>query len=56
MKMDEISKSLGIDIPKGANEIVDTVGANIVKQFGEEKLREIAKLNFKNVEKIRELL
>jgi ribonuclease HIII len=56
MKMDEISKSLGMDIPKGANDGVDEVGARIVKQFGEEKLREIAKLNFKNVDKIKELL
>ncbi|MCI8575391.1 MAG: ribonuclease HIII [Bacilli bacterium] len=56
MKMDEMSKSLGIEIPKGANEIVDQVGATIVKKFGEEKLREIAKLNFKNVEKIHELI
>lgn len=56
MKMDEISKDLGIDLPKGANEIVDQVGKEIVEKFGESKLREIAKLNFKNVEKIKELL
>lgn len=56
MKMDEMSKSLGVSVPKGANEIVDSVGKEIVQKFGEEKLREIAKLNFKNVEKIKELL
>ena len=54
--MDELNQKLGIEIPKGANEIVDQVGAEIVKKFGEKKLEEIAKLNFKNVEKIKELL
>lgn len=56
MKMDEMSKSLGIDIPKGANDIVDKVGAEIVTNFGIEKLNEIAKLNFKNTDKIKEAL
>lgn len=56
MKMDEMSKELGIEIPKGASEKVDEIGAKIVKQFGEEKLYEIAKLNFKNVDKIKESL
>ncbi len=54
MKMDEMSKELGIEIPKGANDIVDQVGIQIVKKFGDNKLREIAKLNFKNIEKIKE--
>lgn len=56
MKMDEISKSLGINIPKGANDIVDKVGAEIVTKHGIEKLNEIAKLNFKNTDKIKEAL
>lgn len=56
MKMDEISKDLGMALPKGANEIVDVVGKEIIQKFGEYKLREIAKLNFKNVEKIKDLL
>ena len=30
MKMDELTKELGIDIPKGANAIVDQVGKEIV--------------------------
>lgn len=55
MKMDELSKSVGMELPKGANESVDIIGKEIVEIFGEEKLREIAKLNFKNVEKIHEL-
>ncbi len=56
IKMDELTKKLGIDIPKGANAIVDQVGKEIVSNFGWEKLEEIAKLNFKNTDKIKEAL
>lgn len=56
MKMDELSKELGIEIPKGANAIVDEVGKEIATKYGFNKLNEIAKLNFKNTEKIKEAL
>ena len=56
LKMDELSKSLGIPVPKGANDIVDQVGVQIVEQYGFDKLNEIAKLNFKNTDKIKEAL
>ncbi len=55
-KMDELSNELGIEIPKGANEVVDEVGKKIVSQYGFDKLNEIAKLNFKNTAKIKEIL
>ncbi len=55
-KIDELSNSLNLDIPKGANEIVDQVGKEIVEKYGFEKLNEIAKLNFKNTDKIKELM
>lgn len=51
-EMDKMSKSLGIDIPKGASDLVDNVGREIVRKFGSDKLKEIAKMNFKNTEKI----
>ncbi len=54
-EMDNISKELGIEIPKGASTKVDEVGKEIVKKFGEIKLNEIAKLNFKNTDKIKNL-
>ena len=50
--MDKISKDLGMVLPKGAGDIVNTVGMDIVKKYGKNKLPEIAKMNFKNVEKI----
>lgn len=56
MKMEELSKELGITIPKGANDIVDKVGVEIVNKYGLEKLNEVAKLNFKNTDKIKEAL
>lgn len=51
-EMDKLSASLGISLPKGANPIVDEVGKKIVQKYGIEKLNSIAKLNFKNTEKI----
>ena len=51
-EMDKISQSVGMDLPKGASDLVDSVGKEIVKKFGNEKLKEISKMNFKNTEKI----
>lgn len=51
-EMDKISKSVGVELPKGASDLVDSVGKEIVNKFGNEKLKEIAKMNFKNTEKI----
>lgn len=52
-KMEEYSKiyKLG-EIPKGASQLVDIFGQLFVKTYGYDKLFEIAKMNFKNVEKI----
>jgi len=52
-KMDEISREIGIEIPKGAGEAVDKVAQEITDKYGFEKLTTIAKLNFKNTEKIK---
>lgn len=51
-EMDKISANIKKVLPKGASDIVDKVGKEIVKEFGQDKLREIAKLNFKNTERI----
>ena len=51
-EMDKISNDVGKVLPKGANDLVDITGKEIVKVFGEEKLKEIAKLNFKNADRI----
>ena len=51
-EFDKISKSIGIELPKGASNLVDNIGKNIVNKYGIDKLKEIAKLNFKNTDKI----
>ena len=52
-EFNKLSKSLDINLPKGAGDIVDTIGKQIVEKYGFDKLNEIAKLNFKNTEKIK---
>ncbi len=52
-EMKKLSENLKLDIPKGAGSIVDEIGIKIVKEYGFEKLKDIAKLNFKNTEKIK---
>lgn len=54
--MDDLGKDVGLDLPKGANDSVDSVGKDIVLKYGLEKLDTIAKLNFKNTDKIKKML
>ena len=51
-EMDKLSKEVGINLPKGANPLVDEAGKKIVAMYGKDKLNDIAKLNFKNTDKI----
>lgn len=51
-EMEKLSKEVGISLPLGASTVVDETGKKIVEKYGKEKLSKIAKLNFKNVEKI----
>ena len=50
--MDKLSNELGMSLPKGANPMVDEVGKKIVSKYGRDKLNLVAKLNFKNTDKI----
>ena len=51
-EFDKLSDSIHIPLPKGAGHDVDTIGEEIVEKYGEEKLQEIAKVNFKNTDRI----
>ena len=51
-EFDKLSDSIHIPLPKGAGRDVDKIGEEIVEQYGEEKLKEIAKTNFKNTDRI----
>lgn len=52
-EFDNLSKSIGINLPKGASASVDEVAKTIVEKYGYDKLKEIAKLNFKNTDKLK---
>ena len=49
---EELSNKLGSFVPKGAGVIVDEYGKKVVAKYGKDILKEVAKLNFKNTEKI----
>lgn len=55
-EFDKLSKNLNLLLLKGASGKVDEIGVKIVNKYGFDKLNEIAKLNFKNTEKIKELI
>jgi len=55
-EFDKLGESLGVFLPKGASDVVNEMGVKIAKKYGIEKLNEVAKLNFKNTDKIKNLL
>lgn len=52
-EMEKLSKEVNMILPKGASSLVDDTAKKIVDTYGFEKLESIAKLNFKNTEKLR---
>lgn len=54
-EFDKLADSLGVFLPKGASDKVDEMGASIASKYGFDKLKECAKLNFKNTDKIKNL-
>ena len=48
----KLEEKLGLEIPLGAGVKVDEVGKEIVKKHGKDILKEIAKISFKNTERI----
>lgn len=50
--MDSLSDELHIPLPKGSSSLVDSIGEEIVNKYGKDKLKDIAKLNFKNTARI----
>ena len=51
-EFDKICDKIHIPLPKGAGKDVDSIGEEVVEKYGEEKLKEIAKMNFRNTERI----
>ena len=52
VKMTSLSKTIGKLIPKGAGEQVDIFGKELVNKYGQDKLKEYAKVHFANTKKI----
>ena len=48
----KLCDEIHIPLVKGASKEVDKIGEEVVEKYGEEKLKDIAKLNFKNTERI----
>ena len=55
-QFDKLGESIDTFLIKGASDKVDELGLKIVQKYGFDKLKEIAKLNFKNTEKIKNLI
>ena len=51
-EFDKLCDEIHIPLAKGAGKDVDTIGEEVVEKYGKEKLQEIAKLNFKNTDRI----
>ncbi len=51
-EFDKLCDSVHIPLPKGAGKDVDKVGEEVVEKYGKDKLKEIAKFNFKNTDRI----
>ena len=54
-EMDKLGKEVNMFLPKGASSLVDETAKKIVDKYGFEKLSTLAKLNFKNTEKIKNM-
>ena len=51
-EFDKICDEIHIPLPKGAGKDVDSIGEAVVEKYGKDKLKEIAKFNFKNTDRI----
>ena len=51
-EFDKLCDSLHLPLPKGAGPEVDKMGIEIIEKYGEEKLKDVAKLNFMNTSRI----
>ena len=51
-EFDKLADSLHVPLPKGAGAQVDVIGQEIVEKYGRDNLKEVAKLNFANTNRI----
>ena len=53
-EFDKLGESVDMFLPKGASNLVDDAAISIAKKYGFDKLKDMAKLNFKNTIKVKE--
>ena len=51
-EFDKLCDEVSLPLLKGASKDVDKIGEELVEKYGEEKLKDVAKLNFQNTERI----
>lgn len=51
-EFDKLCDEVKIPLVKGASKDVDKIGEELVEKYGEDKLKDVCKLNFKNTERI----
>lgn len=51
-EMDKLSKKYKVTIPLGSSYVADEAGKELVNKYGKDILKDVAKLNFKNTQKI----
>ena len=51
-EIDKLSDKYGLFIPKGASSYVDDIAIKLVNNYGEDVLKDVAKLNFSNTSRI----
>jgi len=56
IELEKLGEKYDMFLPKGASNLVDEFGIKFVKKFGFDELKKVAKMNFKNVDKIKELI
>ena len=55
-EVNQLSKKYKTTILLGASDKVDQLGAELVRKYGIEVLEDVAKMNFKNTEKIKNII
>ena len=51
-EFDKLCDEVHLPLPKGAGKDVDKIGEELVEKYGKEKLKDVAKVNFKNTDRI----
>ena len=51
-RLQELSRKMGLELPKGASPLVEEAGCQLVKKYGPDILEQVAKYHFKTTEKI----